>query len=190
MNCFVFNVLLLLLPNGPHGSPSTSYDFGPWLLTQDHSLLHLLVVRISTYFTCHTELAPFFFFFFFYTPYQWDLPSFFFTVDGDTWISLSTLALGAARTLYSFSAWLALSALVTIYNNQWEISARIFESCQSLYRSHFWWKRTVFGVAEKSLEELVHVCVFISVRRDFCCALATYIFIIIILFFFTFGDTA
>lgn len=51
-----FNVLLLLLPNGPHGS-FPPYDFGP-LLTQDHPLLPLLVVRISTYLPSHKS-CPF-----------------------------------------------------------------------------------------------------------------------------------
>lgn len=104
-----FNVLLLLQHNGPYGSFSP-YDFGP-LLAQDRTLLPLLVVRISTYFTCHTKLAPLHP----PPPPNWGPPSFSFVVDGDTWTLLSFTTLGAARTVYSFSAWLALGALVVFH---------------------------------------------------------------------------
>lgn len=156
-----FNVLLLL-HNGPHGS-FPPYDFGP-LLAQDHTLLPLLVVRISTYFTCPTKLASL-------HTYHWGPPSFSFVVDGDTWILLSTTTLGAARTVYSFSAWLALGALMVFYKSFLRMSASI--SSVITNDLDIISNENMFGVTEKSLEELLHVCLLISTRKQYCSALAT-----------------
>lgn len=103
-----FNVLLLLLHYGPHGSLPCLW-FWPIIGSGSQSATPFGGKNFRIFYLSHKT------FLFSRLPLGSTLLFVSFVVDENTWTFLSIPTLDAARTMYSFSAWLALSALEGFY---------------------------------------------------------------------------